>query len=621
MSDPRDALAQLAGILPDYLDQTGARRVLEPATRDALLAAMGLPTDLDGAADALASREAEAAGRRLPPWIVHEAATALTLAPLEDAAWLWTPEDGAPSEGAGASLGDVPLGIHRLDTGGHVTWVLSAPAALPEPPRAWGVTLPLYGLDPDGGIGTYDQLAAAARSLGAAGADFVGINPVHAGFPADPTAVSPYSPTHRGRLATIHLAAGTPATGDLIDYEAAIPAQQAALRARFAEAGGPDAPDDPDLRRFAIHQALSDRFGPYWPDWPMAYRDPTSAEVARFADENADAIAFHVWAQEEAAGALRAVQDAALAAGMRFGLYLDLAVGTHPAGAETWGQPDLFARGVSLGAPPDAFSADGQSWGLAPLRPDTLAAEGFRPLAAILRRQFAVAKLLRIDHILGFERAFWVPGADGVAGAYVDMPKAAMLAVARIEAGRAGATIVGEDLGNIPKGLQEDLAASGILGCRVAQFQQDWKADAPTFLPADDYARGALTSFGTHDLPTWNGWRQGRDIDWRHRLGSIDADTRDRIRRHRRAEAQALTDRVGGTRADDLHGFLARTPSRLVAVQIEDILGAEEQPNLPGTVHEHPNWRRPLGVAPETLGQLDALKRTAAIMTRAGRHR
>ena len=311
-------------------------------------------------------------------------------------------------------------------------------------------------------------------------------------------------------------------------------------------------------------------------------------------------------------------QEAALNAGMRFGLYLDLAVGTHPKGAETWGRPDLFAHGVSLGAPPDAFSAEGQSWGLAPMRPDTLAADGFRPIQAILRSALSHAKLLRIDHVLGFERTFWVPEGDAP-GAYVSMPREALLAVARIEATRAGATVVGEDLGNIPGGLRDALAQSGLLGCRVAQFERHWDQGDNAFSPAQDYARAALTSWGSHDLPTWEGWKSGRDIDWRRDVGDIDNVAHADQMEARRQAVSAFCDLIGGEGMDDLHQFLAATPSRLVVAQIEDVLGRVEQANLPGTVHQHPNWRRRVGVAPDELGSLDAIQRTAIIMRDAGR--
>ncbi len=534
--------------------------------------------------------------------------------------WQLTREDGSTAEGEGAVPG-LPLGLHRLDVAGQRTTLLVAPAALATPPRGWGVTLPLYGLRTadQGGIGTYGDLADAAKGLAKAGAGFVGINPIHAGFPCDPRAISPYTPTHRRRLATRHLSVGGRGDpgGPLIDYpnvQAAVADQSVAL---FAEGTGPDfaaylAREGPALRRFATHQAISDMHGPYWDSWPEALQNAGSDAVTAFARTHADQVRFHAWLQFQAEAQLGAASKAAQDAGMDLGLYLDLAVGTHPFGAETWEDPKGFAPGVSLGAPPDAFAETGQMWMLAPMDPHALIADGFDRLAQTLRKQFQFAKLLRIDHILGFDRAFWEP-MDGAPGAYVTMPKDAMLAVARIEAARAGGVIVGEDLGNIPDGLQSDLAASGILGCRVAMFE----AGPDGARPPEEYTEQAMASFGTHDLPTYAGWRGCSDIDLREGLGAMDWDAAEWARGERRATVGALDGVAGGGDAAAMHGMLARTASRLVAVQIEDALGLAEQANLPGTVEEYPNWRRRLPVGVAELA--DHLAEIAAIMAAEGR--
>ncbi|OSP53751.1 4-alpha-glucanotransferase [Pseudoruegeria sp. SK021] len=636
MTNTLTDLAHRAGIVARYTDATGKVHDTNPDTQLALLTAMGvLPSGTADADSALTRLEAAAAARPLPEWIVTEAGAPLTLHPARPGGdWSLTLEDGqvlTGQAGSDLSLPPLPLGIHDLWLEGACTTVLSAPASLPEPPMGWGVTLPLYGLRPQdqGGLGSYADLAQAVRGLGAHGADFVGINPVHAGFPDDVLAFSPYAPSSRRRFSTAHIATDEARVPDaaLIDYAAVLPRHTDALRRSFAaRAADPAfsayrAAEGDDLTRFALHQALSDRFGPYWPNWPEAYQHPDSPEVAAFAAEHADAVTFHAWLQFQAETQLTGVRDAARDAGMHYGLYLDLAVGTHPFGAETWAAPDLFARGVSLGAPPDAFAADGQMWNLAPLNPVALAKAGFRPLARILRAQLRFSSLLRIDHILGFDRAFWVPEAAGVPGAYVTMPKAALLAVVRIEAARAGATIIGEDLGNIPDGLQADLAASGILGCRVIMFEQTHDPQTPAFHPAAAYARRALTSFATHDLPTWQGWRSGLDIDWRRDLGSITPEHAAQALQDRARQVSALDQRLAAGTADvsALHQFLASTASRLVAVQIEDILGLEQQPNLPGTVFDHPNWRRRLPVGPADFATDARIRETAAIMAAAGR--
>lgn len=630
MSDPLTALADRAGIAPRYHDTTGTERHTDPESARALLAAMDLAAETDAeAAETAAALEAEDAARPLPRWIVVTADREVTLHACNDGPWTVTREDGGVIEGTGAeiALPPLPAGYHKLRVGGTETLLLCAPDALPLPAPGWGVTLPLYGLRTAerGGFGDYADLAAAIRALTPTGAGFVGINPIHAGFPEDPGAFSPYTPSHRRRLNIAHIAVegADGATDELIDYTTDLPAKRAALEAAFAaRTAEDDAALDAflmegglPLRRFATHQALSERYGPYWPDWPAEMQDPASPSVALFASEQVTRVRFHAWAQWMATRQLDAVREAGRA--MPQGLYLDLAVGTHPGGAETWEDPKTFARGVSLGAPPDAFSPAGQSWSLAPFNPRALEAADFRPLSETLRAQFRFSGMLRIDHILGFARAFWVPDGDGLPGAYVTMPKAAMLAVARIEAARAGAVIVGEDLGNVPEALRDDMARSGILGCRVALFERD-PHDHNRYRAPEAYDTDTLAAFATHDLPTWAGWRAARDVDWWQRIGQMDAGAADSARAARAADIAAFDAHLGGTdgAAERLHDHLARATSRLVAVQAEDMLGHAEQPNLPGTVFEHPNWRRRLGVAPESLADAPGVVATADVMSR-----
>ncbi|MEX5729732.1 4-alpha-glucanotransferase [Rhodovulum iodosum] len=623
-------LARAVGVFIDYSDQMGVHRVAPPETLRAVLGAMGLAAGHEGEArDTLDRLRAAEAARPLPDWVIGEAGEPVTLRPARGGPWALRLEDGHELEGQAEDgmlhLPPLPLGRHRLTLGGHGTTILSAPARLPLPPRGWGVTLPLYGLAEGAGLGDYADLAAVVAGLARIGAGFVGLNPIHAGFPTDANNFSPYAPSSRRRFNIAHVPVDIPGQpGAMIDYGAELPARLAALRAEFA-ASNPDAPDfaafrrasGAGLARFATHQALSDRLGPYWCHWPDAYRSPDSAVVAEFAAAHAGEVTFHAWAQWRAEAHLAEVRRVAEAGGMAQGLYLDLAVGVNPAGAETWAAPDQFARGVSLGAPPDAFAADGQTWGLAPFNPRALLAQGFAPLAETLAAQLRFAGMLRIDHILGFERAFWVP-EGGLPGTYVAMPRDALMAVARIEAARVGAVIVGEDLGNIPEGLRAAMDASGLLGCRVAMFERDWHGDGH-FLPPEAYPDTVLASFSTHDLPTWAGWCAARDIDWHQQLGHIDGHAAEGARAGRAHEVQLFRDALGGGEADALHAFLGRTPARLVAVQAEDVLGLDEQANLPGTVHEHPNWRRRLPVGAAALAADPRMRRTAEILSSTAR--
>lgn len=638
MNEALETLAAEAGLVWRYNDGSGQWREAPSESLRLVLAAMGY-----AAADEAAARESvhvlreDRASRRVPEWFVAATGTRarVPLSGVGLAEWRLHCEDGDYREGraeGAIGLDPLPVGRHRLHVGNDTVTLLVAPERLADAPRGWGVMAPLYGLKPEagGGLGSYADLARAATALGSLGASFLGINPVHAGFPDDPQNFSPYAPSSRRHLNVNHIAVegdDADAGSDLIGYPEALTARRRALEAaytRFSSAGG-----DPEfeawrmergegLARFAIHQALSERHGAYWTSWLEQYHDPKSRAVHEFAATRADRVTFHAWLQWSAECQLAAAQKAAHDAGMHYGLYLDLAVGTHPAGAETWADPAQFARGISLGAPPDAFSAEGQVWGVAPLSPRALVENGFAVLAETLREQFRFSGLLRIDHILGFERTFWCP--DGLPGLYVTMPKEAMLAVARIEAARAGATIVGEDLGNIPDGLRADLHASGILGCRVAIFERDWHGDRG-FLPSSSWDPQTLASFASHDLPTWRGWRKGRDIEWRAKLGHMSSEAAAAEQAQRREDIAAFNSLVRNDcdTPDAMHAFLADSASRLVALQADDILGIEEQANLPGTVFEHPNWRRRLPVAASEFADDERFRRTADIMARAGR--
>jgi len=607
-----DDLCRRAGLVWAYRDGAGRPQEAPEDARRAVLAALG-----HGNRDAA-----------LPEALSRATSLAITAGVAKDwgpGPWILTTEDGAELRGEGP-LPPLAVGYHRILHNGWTVHLLAAPPRLPLPPRRWGVTVPLFALwqGAQAGMGTYPQLGQLAEGLARKGAAFLGINPIHAGFPTDSGSFSPYAPSHRRRLNTLHVATGArlPETGALIDYPRTIRAQRAALEEAFAGFKG-----DPGfeawrgtggaaLEEFATHQALSEVHGGYWGAWPLAYQDPKSAQVQSFARERSQRLRFHAWAQWMAERQLSDSQRRAKAAGMAFGLYLDIAVGTHPHGAETWAERDLFAQGVSLGAPPDLLGPSGQRWGLAPMRPDVLRATGYAAFAQTLRAQVQFCGLLRIDHILGLERSFWLP--DGLPGLYITMPRDELLAVLRIEASRAGATVIGEDLGTIPDGLRGALDASGVLGCRVAMFERHWET-TKAFLRPEEYTKTALASWGTHDLPTWEGWRRGRDIDWRVQLNEIADESA--ARASRTAEVTAFDTLTGAGGLDALHRHLGASASALVAVQGEDLTGAVEQCNLPGTVHEHPNWCRRLPLPLTGLIDAASLDHTSAIMANAGRQR
>ncbi|MGM0585102.1 MAG: glycogen debranching protein GlgX [Pseudomonadota bacterium] len=677
----RPALARLAdrmGILDSYREVGGALRETGDATRRALLHAMGVGAGSEAeAARELAAREAEETARLLPYEAVIEAEVADAWRLPAALSWRIGLEEGGEVSGAvGEALPPLPPGVHALRAGGEEMLLAAAPPRAPGVAEAagkekvWGATAALYGLVSARSLGRGDfaDLAAAAESLAGLGADFLGINPVHA-LGAAHEGASPYSPSSRAALDTSFVApdrvaefADCPEAREILARHAEEVAQanaatltDPALRARVAgpalralfdrfeetgartgraaefeawlEAGGEE------RRRFALFEALSLRHGEDWRDWPGVLRDPEGEAAARFAREEAGELRYHAWLQWLAEGQLAAAQRAARGAGMALGLYLDIAVGVRPGGAETWARPAAFARGVALGAPPDALNPQGQDWGLAPFDPEGLRRLRYAPFREMLRAAMGHAGMVRIDHVMGLARAYWTP-RDGAPGGYVRYPLEMLLALARIEAARAGCVVVGEDLGTVPRGLSPRLASAGLHGCAVLQFE----GGPEGFRAPRRFPRRTLASFGTHDLPTLAGWWEGADIALRRELGWIGAGEAEAAREARAGARAALAGlmaqegvapegldlqappaRLTPELADGVHALLAGGRSALVALQLDDALGETAQQNVPGTVDEAPNWRRRHRAAADALGTNPALRRAAAAMRRGGR--
>jgi 4-alpha-glucanotransferase len=301
---------------------------------------------------------------------------------------------------------------------------------------------------------------------------------------------------------------------------------------------------------------------------------------------------------------------------MRIGLYLDLAVGVSPDGATSWAAGKAIAQEARIGCPPDRFSADGQDWGLVPFAPLGLEEERFEPFRALLRANMRHAGALRLDHVMGLQRLYWIPrGETGRNGAYVYYPFSALLEAVAEESWVFGTIVIGENLGTLPPGFTDTIVRAGLLGYQVLYLADE---HAP-FRPSQAYRREALVCASTHDLPTLRGWWTGRDIEWRRKTGLATAAEAERQWEERQEERRLLVVALAeagllpsadDARAEELsdavivavHRFLGRTPCRLFAVQLDDALGALEQANLPGTVDEHPNWRRKIAVAIEDLG-------------------
>lgn len=518
--------------------------------------------------------------------------------------------------------------------------------------RAFGVALQLYQLRSSRnlGIGDLGDLRALIPAFAERGADFIGLNPMHALFTAAPERASPFSPSDRRFLNPFIVAVDAvpgyrpsmlssvqvPSAHETVDYTAAGAAKLSVLRAIHAawRAGDPAVPETARqsaarhaseggeaLRGFALFEALSHHMaregrGAGWTSWPAQYHDRSSAAVRAFAQAHEAEIAFHAWLQYLADDQLRATQEAARAAGMRIGLYLDLAVGAAPDGASTWADPGLVMRGVRVGAPPDLFSVDGQDWGLAPLSPTELAARDFAPYRAVLSAIMRHAGAARVDHAMGLERLWLIPeGMKAPEGAYVRQAGLVEELVKATHAHRALA--IGEDLGIVPPGFRERMARRRIFSMRILYFEKE----GGRMVPPARYPKDALACLSTHDIAPLEAWWQGDEIDLRRRLGRIDADAAahehaERVRDRRALMALAgLPPRRGEGPLDDgiilaLHRLVARTASRLAVVRLEDVVGGRRLVNLPGTDREHPNWRQTLPIDVDGIArssQLDAV--------------
>lgn len=626
---PLDALAQACGLAREWRDVEGREHRVSDTGLEAILTALGheAATERQITRSLAVIEEREAA---LPAMLVVDAGASLTL-PFVPARAEITGEDGTtrplPLDGTQITVTAEP-GYYDLALDRLTLKLAVAPAAcpLPRPPsrRPWGVSLQIPALrgEAPSAFGNFGELVRGVAALGARGADAVAINPVHALFPGHGHGFSPYSPSSRLFL---NSAMGDPAlvglpplppeeTGALIDWEHALPRRLQALRAAFAaleptRRAALAREGDAMLHRHALFDALDVHFRPTgahgWRDWPSAYRDPESPAVARFAADHAEEVTFHLFLQWLARAGLGAAQAAARDAGMAVGLIGDLAVGVDPAGSDAWSLRDAMLRGLTIGAPPDPLGPLGQNWSITSFSPDGLRAHGYAPWIAMIRTGLMGCGGLRIDHAFGLARLWVIPEGGATAdGAYLSYPFEDLIRLATLEAHRAGALIIAEDLGTAPHGFTAAVTARQMLGMRVLWFE---RAKDHGFIGAGDYPSLSAAMSGTHDTVTVAGWWRGRDLDWAEQLGRLPPDMP-------RAEAEAIRDWDRGLLWSTLSGehprpapddpapvvdaaiaHIARTPSALALVSLEDLLGEEEQPNLPGTITQHPNWRRRLG--------------------------
>jgi 4-alpha-glucanotransferase len=356
------------------------------------------------------------------------------------------------------------------------------------------------------------------------------------------------------------------------------------------------------LTDFATWNVLAEDHGNDAREWPSEHRRHDSPAVRSFAEEHADRVDFECWLQWVLDEQLQQAQGKALNAGMRLGIMHDLAVGVHPGGADAWRLEDVYAQGVQVGAPPDPYNQLGQDWSQPPWRPDRLAELGYQPFRDLIGAVLRHAGGVRVDHILGLFRLWWIPvGGPPDEGTYVRYDHEALVGVLALEAQRAGAVVVGEDLGVVPPETRDFLASRGVLGTSVLWFERDHDGRP---LPAEQWREWSLASVTTHDFPPTAGYLAGDQVRLQHRLGILEGDLDDELAQARQQVDGWLAE-VGrqGLLADGasteevvraLHRYLAMTPARLLCVALTDAVGDRRTQNQPGTTDEYPNWRVPL---------------------------
>jgi len=684
-------LARRAGIAAQWTDYAGRRHRVPLDTLRRILAALGLPSD--SAADRSHSAHALAQAPT-PPLLTVTLGTPTCLplrtAARRPRARL-TYEDGAIADLAlvqtreGVSLPPIrAIGYHTLELAEmRVTLAVAPPRCLTVEDiiapnaRVAGLAAQTYGLRSadDCGIGDMAGVTTLAEAAAAARLDALALSPAHALFAADHGHFSPYSPSSRlfynplladagsvlgeDRLARARAAVATAGfareldASTLIDWRKSGAAKMAVLRGLFDDFTATDltrgganeltgdfesfrAARGVALERHALFEALhaarlqADPAAWSWRDWPAPWRDPSSAAVKRFAEDNPNEVLFHTFLQWIASRSFADAQRRAKLAGMRIGLIADMAVGISHGGSDAWSRSDDVLGDLEIGAPPDLFNFNGQNWGLTTFSPRALRNRGFAPFIETLRACIPDGGGVRIDHVLGFKRIWVSPrGASARDGTYISYPLDDLFRLTALESHRRRAIVIGEDLGTVPAGFRQRLARAGIYGMSVLWFERDGAAfAAPRRWTAESVA---MTS--THDLPTVAGWWQGTDLQVRAECGLLANVTKAQAVRDRERKALWRAFRSAGVAggnelprpaesarvADAAAKFVAAAPSRLALLPLEDALANTSQPNLPGTINEHPNWRRrypgqagALLDAPAVRRRVEALAKRAA---------
>ena len=633
--------AEARGIATSFTDAAGRRYVVSEATLEAVLEAMG-PAPATTA---------------WPPVVVTRTGRQVTWRPPEGEPATLVLETGQERPLPAELPGDLPPGWHRVQGRTGATTLVVAPgrchlpAELESGGRAWGWAAQLYAVRSRAswGIGDLGDLAGLLAATAPLGAGFALLNPLHAAMPTEPSPYNPSSrvfrnplylhiedvpelagldPRDRARVEALARAGQTLLDKDRIDRPAVYRLKDEALRLAQAALGRAPGRRDglaayraatPNLERFATFCALQHVHGQDWRTWPAAYRHPGRPEVGAFGEQHHLEVAYHAWLQW-----LLDEQLAAVRPGWgQLGVVNDLAIGFAPDGFDAWSFQDELAAGMSVGAPPDPLGPRGQDWGLPAFVPDRLTAGGYAPFAQTIRAGMAHAAGLRIDHVMGLFRLFWIPeGAEPAQGTYVRYPADDLLGVLALESAAAQALVVGEDLGTVEPGVRERLAAEGVLSYRLAWFEH---GPADGRRRAADYPRLALAATTTHDLPTVAGFFSGTDIDHLYDIGVATPGGPEQADQEAQRESLCRLLEEEGLLAPDersvpaivaaLYGFLARTPSMLVAATLEDAVESHDRPNVPGPIDQRPNWSLPLPVPLDDLAADPRVRRLAGILS------
>ncbi|WNC72305.1 4-alpha-glucanotransferase [Thalassotalea psychrophila] len=546
--------------------------------------------------------------------------------------------------------------------------------------RMWGLAAQLYSVKSDNswGMGDFGDLKNLVKQSAQRGVTAIGLNPLHPLYPNNPAHISPYSPTSRCFLNTLYIdvtsvdnfttckpmqtlvkskdfkdQVAQANQQEFIDYPHAAYLKLQAMELLYKDFVANHLPKNTkfakqyltfvtemgdDLFELATFDALYEHFRAIdehaygWKAWPIEFQDPHSVEVEQFKKDNIERIGYFQFLQFIADSQLGDAAAQAKSDDMPVGLYLDLAVGCDGSGAEVWADKHSYVSGAAVGAPPDAMNTLGQDWGLTPINPVALQEKGYMPLVKALRSNMRHAGALRIDHVLGLMRQYWVaPGMAADQGIYITFPLEDIFRIIALESRRNNCVVIGEDLGNVPDGFGDIMSSAGLLSYKVLFFER-W--DNGLFFRPEIYSEQSMVTVSTHDLSTIAGWWTGNDLKWRQELnlypneqmGIDERNSRvtDREQLLGALEYEGVLSKenfpqtqpavMNSELARAVQAFLAKAPSRILLVPLEDALGLTEQVNIPGTIDEHPNWRRRLPFTIEEFWQHQDMNNLVDVM-------